>query len=121
MFRIRRRLNRRGRPRESGRLPMVVWGVSPGCRIGNLELGDGPASLPVDPQPDPAAAAGERLQRAIARDALSVQDYKTAYQAVQRVLVLEPTAPDKKQLTTLLKQLKPLIGITTVNGSTGSP
>jgi len=60
-------------------------------------------------------------ERAIARDALSVQDYKTAYQAVQRVLVLEPTAPDKKQLTTLLKQLKPLIGITTVNGSTGSP
>ena len=54
-------------------------------------------------------------ERAIARDALSVQDYKTAYQAVQRVLVLEPTAPDKKQLTTLLKQLKPLIGITTVS------
>jgi hypothetical protein len=40
---------------------------------------------------------------------------------VHRVLVLEPTAPDKKQLTTLLKQLKPLIGITTVNGSSGSP
>jgi hypothetical protein len=37
------------------------------------------------------------------------------------VLVLEPTAPDKKQLTTLLKQLKPLIGITTVTGNTGSP
>jgi predicted transposase YdaD len=60
-------------------------------------------------------------ERSIARDALSVQDYKTAYQAVQRVLVLEPTAPDKKQLTTLLKQLKPLIGITTASGSTGSP
>ena len=39
----------------------------------------------------------------------------------ERVLVLEPSAPDKKQLTTLLKQLKPLIGITTVNGSSGSP
>ena len=60
-------------------------------------------------------------ERAIARDALSVQDYKTAYQAVQRVLVLEPTAPDKKQLTNLLKQLKPLIGITTASGSTGTP
>jgi len=60
-------------------------------------------------------------ERAISRDALAVQDYKTAYQAVQRVLVLEPTAPDKKQLTTLLKQLKPLIGITSVTGNTGSP
>ena len=60
-------------------------------------------------------------ERAIYRDALAVQDYKTAYDAVQRVLVLEPTAPDKKQLTTLLKQLKPLISIATASGSTGTP
>ena len=60
-------------------------------------------------------------ERAISRDALAVQDYKTAYQAVQRVLVLEPSAPDKKQLTTLLKQLKPLIGITTASSNTGTP
>jgi hypothetical protein len=37
------------------------------------------------------------------------------------VLVLEPTAPDKKQLTTLLKQLKPLISISTASGSTSTP
>ena len=37
------------------------------------------------------------------------------------MLVLEPNAPDKKQLTTLLKQLKPLIDITSVNGTTGNP
>ena len=36
-------------------------------------------------------------ERAISRDALVVQDYKTAYDAVKRVLVLEPSAPDKKQ------------------------
>ena len=56
-------------------------------------------------------------ERAIYRDALAVQDYKTAYDAVKRVLVLEPTAPDKKQLTTLLKQLKPLVSV----NSTGTP
>ncbi|HEV8451948.1 MAG TPA: hypothetical protein VGQ45_10975 [Gaiellales bacterium] len=60
-------------------------------------------------------------ERAIYRDALAVQDYKTAYQAVQRVLVLEPSAPDKKQLTTLLKQLKPLTSISTSGGTAGTP
>jgi tetratricopeptide (TPR) repeat protein len=50
------------------------------------------------------------FNRALYRDALAIQDYKTAYDAVLAVLKLEPTAPDKAQLKTLASQLKPLIG-----------
>ena len=71
-----------------------------------------------DPRSQPSNSTYER---SIARDALSVQDYKTAYQAVKRVLVRKPHSADKKQLTNLLKQLKPLIGITTASGSTSTP
>ena len=59
------------------------------------------------------------FDRALYRDALAVQDYKTAYTAVQAVLRLEPDAPDKKQLESLAKQLKPLTQINT-SGSTGT-
>lgn len=61
------------------------------------------------------------LDRALYRDALAVQDYKTAYDAVLAVLKLEPTAPDKAQLTTLASQLKPLshTGTPTVPTTTG--
>ena len=50
------------------------------------------------------------IQRAIYRDALFTRDYATAYHAVLQVLKLEPSAPDKKQLQQLAKQLKPLAG-----------
>jgi tetratricopeptide (TPR) repeat protein len=59
------------------------------------------------------------FDRALYRDALSVQDYKTALTAVQAVLKLEPDAPDKTQLESLEKQLKPLSQINT-SGSTGA-
>ena len=59
-------------------------------------------------------------QRALYRDALAIQDYGTAYQAVKKVLALEPAAPDKKQLVTLAKQLKPLANLKT-SSTTGSP
>jgi tetratricopeptide (TPR) repeat protein len=59
-------------------------------------------------------------QRALYRDALAIQDYGTAYQAVKKVLALEPDAPDKKQLATLAKQLKPLANLKT-SSTTGSP
>lgn len=58
------------------------------------------------------------FERSLARDALNSQDYATAYQAVQAILKLEPTAPDKKQLTTLLGQLKPLAAIKSSTGTT---
>jgi tetratricopeptide (TPR) repeat protein len=60
------------------------------------------------------------LDRALYRDALAIQDYKTAYDAVTAVLKLEPTAPDKAQLTTLQSQLKPLAGAGTTTTPTGS-
>jgi tetratricopeptide (TPR) repeat protein len=59
------------------------------------------------------------FDRALYRDALAIQDYKTAYTAVQAVLKLEPDAPDKTQLESLAKQLKPLSQINT-SGSTGA-
>jgi tetratricopeptide (TPR) repeat protein len=61
------------------------------------------------------------FERALARDALNAQDYATAYQAVQAILKLEPTAPDKKQLTTLLGQLKPLAAIKPSTSTTPAP
>ena len=60
------------------------------------------------------------LQRAIYRDALATRDYATAYAAVQKVLALEPTAPDRKQLETLAKQLKPLASVNTSTSTPGS-
>ena len=59
------------------------------------------------------------FDRALYRDALAVQDYKTAYAAVQQVLKLEPTAPDKAQLTKLASQLKPLAAVG--SPTTGTP
>jgi cytochrome c-type biogenesis protein CcmH/NrfG len=56
-------------------------------------------------------------QRALARDALGAQDYATAYTAVQQILKLDPSTPDKKQLEQLLTQLKPLAQIKTSSGS----
>jgi tetratricopeptide (TPR) repeat protein len=61
------------------------------------------------------------LERSLYRDSLYLQDYSTAYGAVKRILVLEPDAPDKKQLQSLLKQLKPLAGASSSSTSTGSP
>jgi tetratricopeptide (TPR) repeat protein len=58
------------------------------------------------------------LERSLYRDALFLQDYATAYDAVKRVLVLEPDAPDKKQLQSLLKQLKPLAHLNSGSGTT---
>ena len=54
------------------------------------------------------------------RDALAVQDYKTAYAGVQAVLRLEPDAPDKVQLEKLASQLKPLAQINSPSSSSGS-
>jgi tetratricopeptide (TPR) repeat protein len=51
------------------------------------------------------------IQRAIYRDALATRDYATAYKAVEQVLKLEPSAPDKAQLVKLAKELKPLSSI----------
>jgi len=59
-------------------------------------------------------------QRALARDALGAQDYATAYTAVQQIIKLDPTTPDKKQLQQLLTQLKPLAQVKTASGSGGS-
>lgn len=59
------------------------------------------------------------LERSLYRDALYLQDYATAYTAVKRVLALEPDAPDKKQLESLLKQLKPLANVNS-SGSSGT-
>jgi tetratricopeptide (TPR) repeat protein len=62
------------------------------------------------------------LERSLYRDALYLQDYSTAYDAIKRILVLEPDAPDKKQLESLLKQLKPLAGASSsTTPTTGSP
>jgi tetratricopeptide (TPR) repeat protein len=61
------------------------------------------------------------LERSLYRDSLYLQDYSTAYDAVKRILVLEPDAPDKKQLQSLLKQLKPLAGASSSSTATGSP
>jgi tetratricopeptide (TPR) repeat protein len=61
------------------------------------------------------------FERALARDALGAQDYATAYTAVQAVLKLEPAASDKKQLETLLGQLKPLAQINTSTGTSTTP
>lgn len=58
------------------------------------------------------------FERALARDALNAQDYATAYQAVQAILKLEPSAPDKKQLISLLGQLKPLAAIKSPTSTT---
>jgi cytochrome c-type biogenesis protein CcmH/NrfG len=55
------------------------------------------------------------IQRAILRDAYATQDYATAYKAVEQVLKLEPTAPDKKQLQAAAKQLK---AFASINSST---
>jgi tetratricopeptide (TPR) repeat protein len=57
------------------------------------------------------------FDRALYNDALAIQDYKTAYDAVTAVLKLEPTASDKAQLQTLQSQLKPLAQA----GSTTTP
>lgn len=46
--------------------------------------------------------------QAMTNDALNAQDYKTAYEGLQKYLQLVPDAPDKKELEKLLKQLKPL-------------
>jgi tetratricopeptide (TPR) repeat protein len=59
------------------------------------------------------------FDRALYRDALAIQDYKTAYAGVQAVLRLEPDAPDKKELQKLASQLKPLSTISTPSGSSG--
>jgi tetratricopeptide (TPR) repeat protein len=59
-------------------------------------------------------------QRALARDALGAQDYATAYTAVQNILKLDPTTPDKKQLQQLLTQLKPLAQIRSSGASSGT-
>ncbi len=59
-------------------------------------------------------------QRALARDALGAQDYPTAYTAVQQILKLDPTTPDKKQLEQLLTQLKPLAQIKSAGASSGT-
>src|SRR6185437_9762118 len=84
----------------------------------------------------PLPAGGEKLGTSIgdplvstAQQPLTQRAQTYQQQAQQSVLqaialwkkatVLEPTAPDKKQLTTLLKQLKPLISISTAGGSTG--
>jgi tetratricopeptide (TPR) repeat protein len=66
-----------------------------------------------------ASPSDSTYERALYRDALAIQDYGTAYQAVKKVLALEPDAPDKKQLETLEKQLKPLANLKT--STTGSP
>ncbi|MDX6519969.1 MAG: hypothetical protein QOJ31_1388 [Gaiellales bacterium] len=60
------------------------------------------------------------LDRALYRDALAIQDYKTAYDAVTAVLKLEPTAQDRAQLKTLQSQLKPLAQAGTTTTPTGS-
>ena len=59
------------------------------------------------------------FDRAMYQDALAIQDYKTAYAGVQAVLRLEPDAPDKKELTKLASQLKPLTQISSPSGSSG--
>ena len=59
------------------------------------------------------------FDRAMYRDALAIQDYKTAYAGVQAVLKLEPDAPDKKELKKLASQLKPLTQISSPSGSGG--
>ncbi|MDX6547537.1 MAG: hypothetical protein QOG33_1087 [Gaiellales bacterium] len=61
------------------------------------------------------------FDRALYRDALAIQDYKTAYDAVQAVLRLEPTAPDKAQLENLASQLKPLSQTSTPTTPTTGP
>jgi tetratricopeptide (TPR) repeat protein len=58
------------------------------------------------------------IQRAIYRDALATRDYATAYKAVEQVLKLEPSAPDKAQLVKLAKELKPLSTISSTSNST---
>ncbi len=60
------------------------------------------------------------FDRALYRDALAIQDYKTAYQAVQAVLKLEPDAPDKADLIKLASQLKPLSQVSTPSSPTGA-
>jgi tetratricopeptide (TPR) repeat protein len=66
-----------------------------------------------------ASPTDSSYERALYRDALAIQDYGTAYQAVKKVLALEPDAPDKKQLQTLEKQLQPLANLKT-SSTTGS-
>jgi tetratricopeptide (TPR) repeat protein len=51
--------------------------------------------------------------QALTNDALNAQDYKTAYEGLNRYLQLVPDTPDKAQLQKLLKQLKPLAGLST--------
>jgi tetratricopeptide (TPR) repeat protein len=60
------------------------------------------------------------FQQALLRDSLGAQDYPTAYTAVQQILKLDPTTPEKKQLEQLASQLKPLAQIKTAGGSGGS-
>ncbi|HEY0387359.1 MAG TPA: tetratricopeptide repeat protein [Gaiellales bacterium] len=60
------------------------------------------------------------FQQALLRDSLNAQDYSTAYGAVQQILKLDPTTPEKKQLEQLEAQLKPLAQIKTAGGSSGA-
>jgi len=48
------------------------------------------------------------LWRALAEDALQTQNYSLAVTALKRVIKLEPTSADHKQLVSYLKQLEPL-------------
>jgi cytochrome c-type biogenesis protein CcmH/NrfG len=64
--------------------------------------------------------ADSSFDRALIRDALAIQDYTTAYDAVQAVLRLEPNASDAAQLKKLASQLKPLSQISTSSSSSGT-
>ena len=54
--------------------------------------------------------------RALANDALSAQDYRTAVRALKKVVALEPDSPDRKQLESTIKQLEGLSGAVTPSG-----
>jgi tetratricopeptide (TPR) repeat protein len=47
--------------------------------------------------------------RAMANDALTVQDYPTALDALKQYVELEPQAADKKQIEQYIKQLEPIV------------
>jgi cytochrome c-type biogenesis protein CcmH/NrfG len=60
------------------------------------------------------------FQQALLRDALNAQDYPTAYVAVQQILKLDPSSPEKSQLESLEAELKPLAQVKTAGGSGGT-
>jgi cytochrome c-type biogenesis protein CcmH/NrfG len=72
------------------------------------EQGDITAAIDLWKKAIALSPSDSSFRRALYQDALAIQDYKTAYAAVNAVLRLEPDAPDKKQLEDLAKQLKPL-------------